>query len=96
MDLLFRNDEIVSFFGTSPVMAASIRVTKRCNLQCIHCYADSRRRRKDKDELSTKEVFDVIDQLSELSINEIFFYRRRTPLETGYSRHPPVTLRQKA
>lgn len=74
MELLSRDCDITSFFGTAPVMAASIRVTKRCNLNCIHCYADSSGKAlKDADELTTAEIFGIIDQLADLSVNEIFF-----------------------
>lgn len=73
MQLLSRDKDITSFFGTIPVMAASIRLTKRCNLACIHCYANSQRGSKDPDELTTEEIFNIIDQLAELSTNEIFF-----------------------
>ncbi len=73
MKLLSRDREIQSFFGTIPLMAASIRLTKRCNLQCEHCYANSVQALNDPDELSTKELFGIIDQLAEMSVNEIFF-----------------------
>ncbi|HII92343.1 MAG TPA: radical SAM protein [Methanosarcina sp.] len=73
MELLSKESEITSFFGTIPIMAASIRLTKRCNLKCVHCYADSKYGIKGDYELKTDEITSIIDQLADLSVNEIFF-----------------------
>lgn len=71
--LLCRDNDICDFFGAPPLMAASIRVTKRCNLQCVHCYANSKISPIIEAEMSTEEILDVINQLGELKVNEIFF-----------------------
>ena len=38
-------------------------VTQACNLTCVHCYQDAKRR-PDSDELTTEEKLDLIDQMA--------------------------------
>lgn len=38
---LKNTDEIVNFFGFRPILSASIKVTRNCNLNCKHCYVDT-------------------------------------------------------
>jgi radical SAM protein with 4Fe4S-binding SPASM domain len=64
-------EEIKDFFGEEPIMAATIRVTKACNLRCPHCYVNAGQ--KLENELSLKEIKFVIDQLAELKVFSIFF-----------------------
>ena len=46
-------------------MNVTIEVTKRCNLDCVHCYVDH----EDLDvELSIEEFKGVIDQLYDLGV----------------------------
>lgn len=52
-------------------MAATIRLTKACNLRCPHCYVNAGQ--KLENELSLKEIKSVIDQLKDLKIFSIFF-----------------------
>ncbi len=47
-------------------------ITKRCNLHCLHCYADSKNQDY-KHELSTQEAISVIDDLASFSVPVIIF-----------------------
>jgi radical SAM protein with 4Fe4S-binding SPASM domain len=66
-------DELDDVFGAPPLLAASIRVTSRCNLSCRHCYVDDPR---DPglavDRLDTREVVALIDELCELGCAKLF------------------------
>lgn len=64
-------EEIKNFFGEEPIMAATIRVTKACNLRCPHCYVNAGK--KLENELSLKEIKSTIDQLAKLKVFSIFF-----------------------
>ena len=39
--LLSTQETIRGFFGEEPVLAATIRLTKGCNLRCPHCYVSA-------------------------------------------------------
>jgi len=41
LNYLSDHAEIVSFFGTTPILSCTIRITDRCNLNCIQCYSRS-------------------------------------------------------
>ena len=62
---------IQSFLGEAPLIAASIRITNACNFRCPHCYTEGGL--VTKNELNTKEVKSMIDQLAELKTLYIFF-----------------------
>lgn len=47
-----------------PLQSAQIEITNRCNLSCLHCYNDSGAPLPD--ELTTEEIFSVIDGLSSM------------------------------
>ena len=42
-------------------LGVQLDVTYRCNERCIHCYLDH----EDHGEMTTAEIFDVLDQLAE-------------------------------
>lgn len=71
MPLISDESEFRSFFGEYPVIAGSIRLTNACPLKCPHCYTNGGQ--KLKDELSTEEVKQVVDQYAELGSFYIFF-----------------------
>jgi radical SAM protein with 4Fe4S-binding SPASM domain len=71
LKIISTRKEIKEFFGEEPIMAATIRVTKACNLKCPHCYVNAGK--KLKDELSLEEIKSVIDQLASLKVFSIFF-----------------------
>lgn len=51
-------------FEVHQLFSACLELTYRCNERCVHCYADIPSNQKE--ELSTSEVFDVIDQLKDM------------------------------
>lgn len=69
--MLSTGEDIAQFFGIQPLMAASVRVTKGCNLRCRHCYANGGMALQQ--EMSTVEVKNAIDQLAKLGVLHIFF-----------------------
>jgi radical SAM protein with 4Fe4S-binding SPASM domain len=71
MKILSTKNQIKNFLGTEPLQTITIRVTKACNLRCLHCYSISGK--KLKDELSLEEIKKVIDQAKELGAIRIFF-----------------------
>lgn len=49
---------------------AGIELTAKCNLNCVHCYAQCDRNHKD---MSTEEIKNIIDILVERGLLEVFF-----------------------
>lgn len=64
-----------SNFVTFPLvpLTVEIDITNACNFRCIHCSRNSGPRRKNisKDELSTKEIQNIIDQCAQLGVLEL-------------------------
>jgi radical SAM protein with 4Fe4S-binding SPASM domain len=66
-------------------------ITRRCNLQCIHCYSDSKNINY-PDELTTDQAMAVIDDLAALQVPAILFsggeplYRKDLFQLTDYAR----------
>lgn len=52
------------------IFAATFEITKRCNLACLHCY---RVEEPDRQELSTAEAKDVLDQMRALGAFSVYF-----------------------
>jgi len=71
LKIISTRKEIKNFFGEEPIMAATIRVTKACNLRCLHCYVNAGE--KLENELSLEEIKSIIDQLAKLKVFSIFF-----------------------
>ena len=71
MNYLCNDTEIKDFFGVSPLISTSIRLTKRCNLRCKHCYANGGE--NCGKELSLQDIESILDQLTSLSVSEVFF-----------------------
>ncbi|MEM5782356.1 MAG: radical SAM protein [Candidatus Aenigmatarchaeota archaeon] len=71
LKLLSTKQQIRSFFGEYPLVAASIRVTNACNLRCPHCYTNGGLALMN--ELKLPEMKSVIDQLANLKTLYIFF-----------------------
>jgi len=71
MCYLSEDEDIRDFFGVTPLLSTSIRVTKKCNLRCKHCYAEGGIQ-KDK-ELTYDESCNVLKQLEELNVSDVFF-----------------------
>jgi radical SAM protein with 4Fe4S-binding SPASM domain len=51
------------------LQGVSLEITRKCNLQCIHCYSDSGKKREK--ELTTKELYDLIDEFAQLGVLNI-------------------------
>jgi len=59
----------------------SWNITKRCNLNCAHCYLDAAFRSGERtDELSTEECFRVIDQIEEINPSALLILTGGEPL----------------
>jgi len=59
------------FKNKPPMLSASIRVTKACNLKCMHCYANAGKQLEK--ELSFNEIKDILNQFNHLGSTSIFF-----------------------
>lgn len=49
--------------GLSAPLRVSLNITKKCNLRCKHCFSNSGS--PDSNELTTKELFNLIDQMKD-------------------------------
>ncbi|MFQ5652908.1 MAG: radical SAM protein, partial [bacterium] len=59
----------------------SWNLTKRCNLQCDHCYLDADYRAGRKiDELTTRDCFDIVEQIAEVNPNALLILTGGEPL----------------
>lgn len=58
------------FKGIRAPFIAGIELTAKCNLKCVHCYAQNSRTHTD---LTTEEIKEIIDILVERDMVEIFF-----------------------
>ena len=80
MEIPFSQENLVSStdFKTYSI---SWNLTKRCNLNCDHCYLDADFRGGIRnDELNTKECFQVIDQIAEVNPNAFLILTGGEPL----------------
>lgn len=61
-------------------------ITPKCNMNCKHClFFQNNKELKDKD-LSTEEIFEIIDNVSkDKAVNAIWLSRRRTTIKKRYS-----------
>src|SRR6185369_3920546 len=62
--------------GVSPASTLDfvwLELTNRCNLQCVHCYAESGPTAGDKDLLSEQNYLDLIEQVYDLGCRKIQF-----------------------
>lgn len=71
LDILSTKNKIKGFFGEEPVLAATIRLTKGCNLRCPHCYVNAGLPLEN--ELTLKEIKSIIDQLAKLKAFYVFY-----------------------
>lgn len=58
-DLLARQ----AYKGRAPT-TVTFQVTDRCNYECVHCYQEH----ADRDELSTGEIYDILEQLADAGV----------------------------
>lgn len=64
--------KIFDFFNWQPILSSSIKVTRKCNLACQHCYVDTERGKTYKDELSLDEIQSIIDQLHQMGCMSLY------------------------
>ncbi len=57
------------FHLRSPLIAM-LEVTRRCNLDCLHCYIDAGEPREN--EMDTEEIYKVLDDLKKMKVFHIF------------------------
>ena len=69
-EILSSQSEITDFLGADPLLSASIRLTKQCNLKCRHCYANAGQ--KYDNELSLEEIQALIKGISDLGAFRLF------------------------
>ena len=59
----------------------ALNLTKRCNLRCSHCYLDATTRAGGgADELSTQEVYTLLEQMAEVNSHSIVVVTGGEPL----------------
>jgi len=71
MEIINTSNSKIELFDENPLIASSIRLTKKCNAFCRHCYGSSGK--AFEDELSTKEIKNLIDQYSDMGVTKLFF-----------------------
>lgn len=71
LKVLSTKKAIRGFFGEEPVLAATIRLTRGCNLRCPHCYVNAGLPLEN--ELTLKEIKSIIDQLAKLKVFYVFY-----------------------
>lgn len=71
LEILSTRDKIKNFLGEESIFAATIRLTKACNLRCPHCYVDAGK--QSENELTLEEIKSIIDQLAKLKTFYIFY-----------------------
>ena len=64
-----------------PPFLVALNLTRRCNLNCAHCYLDAGgRERADRDELSTREVKQLLGDIAALSDETMIVFTGGEPL----------------
>jgi AdoMet-dependent heme synthase len=64
-----------------PPFLVALNLTRRCNLNCAHCYLDAGSRESDDSgELSTQEVKDLLDDIADLSEETMVVFTGGEPL----------------
>lgn len=58
------------FYLRSPI-GTTLEVTKRCNLDCEHCYLDAGKAREN--ELTKEEIFKILDELNKMKVFLLIF-----------------------
>jgi len=61
-----------SWFSMSPV-TLELDLTNRCNLTCVHCCRDSSPRADVAEEMTSREVFNLLDQAADIGVDEVCF-----------------------
>lgn len=64
----------------SKLCVVSWNTTKRCNLKCEHCYLNAETLTGGKDELTTAEGYELIDQIAANNPNTVLILTGGEPL----------------
>jgi len=54
-------------------LQVDLNLTNRCNLNCSYCYASANERIKINEELKTEELFNLLEEFSEIGILKVLF-----------------------
>ena len=68
---LSSQDDILDFFGCTPILYATLRVTGMCNLYCKHCYANASKNFDISNELSFDEYLNILNVLYSKGIRRL-------------------------
>lgn len=71
LKLLSTKKQIQEFFGETPLIAGSIRLTNACNLRCPHCYTNGGTCLPN--ELKLPEIKKVLDEMAKLKTMYMFY-----------------------
>lgn len=63
------NEKIENFFGFTPIISASVKVTRRCNLNCRHCYVHSKSSERDMD---IDDFVEIIEKLRKNGLQKLY------------------------
>jgi radical SAM protein with 4Fe4S-binding SPASM domain len=66
---VFTEDEVKEARETGKILSIDLELTKRCNFNCIYCYADGGK--PNPEELSLDEIKDVLDQAKGLGAKKV-------------------------
>lgn len=69
-ELLYRRAESEETYSYKKPFILELEITRRCNLRCVHCYAESEDRDYDH-ELSLAEIKSLLDSAAALGIREL-------------------------
>ncbi|MCK5115551.1 MAG: radical SAM protein [Candidatus Aegiribacteria sp.] len=61
-----------SWFSMSPV-TLELDLTNRCNLRCVHCCRDSSPSADVTEEMTSLELFNLLDQAADIGVDEVSF-----------------------
>jgi len=64
--------EFNEIIGYNPLLSASIKVTRKCNLTCKHCYVSAGKGKIYEDEMEVNNINLLIDQLYDLGCLNLF------------------------
>ena len=55
----------------STPLSVELYITRRCNLNCAYCYADASYGLKTREEMNSKTIYNLIDQMADLEVSSV-------------------------